>query len=91
MKTVFVNTSTLIAIGNKRDTFHFQAVKMSESLKQINANFVTTSGILLEFVNAFSPVNLKPVAIKLVEAIIHSKKWNCVYIYCIVLYLNPYC
>ena len=78
MKTIFVDTSALIAIGNKRDAFHFQAVRMRENLKQIKANFATTSGILLEFGNAFSPINLKPTAIRLIEAIIHSKKWNCV-------------
>jgi hypothetical protein len=78
MKTVFVDTSALIAIGNKRDAFHSQALKVREKLKQTKANFVITNGILLEFGNAFSPVNLKPTAIKLIEAITNSRKWHCV-------------
>ena len=78
MKTIFVDTSALIAIGNKRDTFHLQAVRIREHLKQMKANLVTTNGVLLEFGNAFSPINLKPTAIKVIEAIFKSKKWNCV-------------
>lgn len=78
MKTVFVDTSALIAIGNKRDAFHSQALKVREKLKQTKANFIITNGILLEFGNAFSPVNLKPTAIKLIEAITNSRKWHCV-------------
>jgi predicted nucleic acid-binding protein len=78
MKTVFVDTSALIAIGNKRDAFHYQAVEMREKLKQAKVNFVTTSGVLLEFGNAFSPINLKPASIKMIEAITLSQKWNCV-------------
>ncbi|MCP4107343.1 MAG: type II toxin-antitoxin system VapC family toxin [Desulfobacteraceae bacterium] len=78
MKPVFVDTSALIAIGNRRDAFHSQAVKIKDELKKSGRNFVTTNAVLLEFGNAFSPVNLRPVAVKMIEAVRASKKWECV-------------
>jgi len=78
MKPIFVDTSALIALGNKRDAFHLPAIRIREELKQTNRYLVTTSAILLEFGNSFSSVALKPVAIKFIEAIRQSKKWNCI-------------
>ncbi len=76
MKLIFVDTSALIAIGNKRDSFHLQAISVRNELKHNNAYFVTTNAILLEFGNAFSSKLLKPVAIKFIEAIKQSNKWK---------------
>ncbi|MCI5148424.1 MAG: PIN domain-containing protein, partial [Candidatus Electrothrix sp. MAN1_4] len=57
MKPVFVDTSAFIAIGNKRDAFHAQAVTLRDELRRSQRNFVITDAILLEFGNAFSAVN----------------------------------
>lgn len=76
MKRIFIDTSALIALGNKRDSFHISAIKIHNKLKQQNVKFVTTSGVLLEFGNAFSRISLKPTAISLIEAIKISKKWT---------------
>ena len=78
MKPVFIDTSALIAIGNRRDVFHSQALKIKNELKQSRRNFVTTNAVLLEFGNAFSAVTLRPVAVKMIEAIRYSKKWECI-------------
>jgi uncharacterized protein len=78
MKPVFVDTSALIAIGNRRDAFHWQAVKIRDELKQTGGNLITTNAVLLEFGNAFSVVNLRPAAIKMIEAIRTSGKWECI-------------
>ncbi|WP_133511137.1 type II toxin-antitoxin system VapC family toxin [Candidatus Thiosymbion oneisti] len=78
MKPIFVDTSALIAIGNRRDTFHSQAIEIKEKLKESQIGYVTTSAILLEFGNAFSRFNLKPTAIQMIEAIKQSTKWTCV-------------
>lgn len=80
IKPVFVDTSALIAIGNRRDVFHCQALTVKEYLKRSKRDFATTSAILLEFGNAFSPLGLKPSAIKLIEAARQSKKWKTVII-----------
>lgn len=78
MKPIFVDTSALIALGNKRDTFHLSAIKIREDLKQQKINFVTTNAVLLEFGNAFSRISLKSTAISLIEAIKFSQKWTCI-------------
>ena len=73
---IFVDTSALIAMGNKRDSFHFQALGVNDELSRSNITFITTSAILLEFGNAFSTFNLRPFAIKLIDAVRQSKKWT---------------
>lgn len=78
MKPIFVDTSALIAIGNIRDSFHSQAVRVRNELRQFGRNFVTTNAILLEFGNTFSQVNLRPTAVKMIEAVRSSSKWKCV-------------
>ena len=78
MKPVFVDTAAFIAIGNRRDAFHAQAVSTATALKQSHRNLVTTDAVLLEFGNAFSAVNLKPVAVKMIEAVRASEKWRCI-------------
>lgn len=78
MKPIFVDTSALIAIGNMRDSFHSQAVEVRDELKQFGRIFITTNAILLEFGNAFSQVNLRPTAVKMIEAVRSSSKWKCV-------------
>ena len=78
MKLVFVDTSALIAIGNKRDFYHRQALDVRANLKTRKTNFVTTNAVLLEFGNAFSPVHLRSTAIQIIEAIRYSIKWNCI-------------
>ena len=78
MKPIFVDASALIAIGNKRDTFHSKSLEFRYSLKNSGRKFVTTSAVLLEFGNAFSHKKLKPTGIKMIEAVMHSKKWKCI-------------
>jgi len=56
MKSIFVDTSALIAIGNRRDTFHSQAIEMREKLKESQISYVTTSAILLELGNVIQSI-----------------------------------
>lgn len=37
---IFVDTSALIALGNKRDAFHFQAIGINDKLSRSNITFV---------------------------------------------------
>jgi predicted nucleic acid-binding protein len=78
MKPIFVDTSALIAIGNRQDAFHSQATEINEKLKRSKRRYVTTNGILLELGNSFSQIQLRPTAIQMIEAIGQSRKWNCV-------------
>ncbi len=76
MKPVFVDTSALIALGNRRDAFHQQAVRIRNELRRSRKKFVTTNAVLLEFGNAFSKVSLRPAAVKIIEAVRTSEKWK---------------
>ena len=78
--TVLVDTSALIALGNKADNHHIQAKVIKRQLQQNNYNFVTSNAILLEFGNAFSPSHLRPIAVQTIKAIQESKQWTCVFI-----------
>ncbi|MGL6344062.1 MAG: type II toxin-antitoxin system VapC family toxin [Waterburya sp.] len=80
MKPIFVDTSALIALGNKKDSFHQQAIEIRNQLKSQNRNFMTTNAILLEFGNAFIRIHLKPVAISVIKAIKMSQKWESILI-----------
>ena len=76
MNLVFVDTSALIALGNKKDQFHLQATKVFKRLVLAKMNFITTNAIILEITNAFSAVQYKPVAIKQCDMINTSKSWT---------------
>ena len=78
MKPIFVDTSALIALGNKKDSLHQQAIQIRNKLKTQNRKFITTNAVLLEFGNAFSRIAFKSVAISVIKAIKVSQKWECV-------------
>jgi predicted nucleic acid-binding protein len=60
-----------------RSTGQFQyATSRRTELSRSNVTFITTNAILLEFGNAFSTIHLKPFAIKLINAIMQSKRWK---------------
>ncbi len=77
MNKIFVDTSALIALGNKRDAFHQAACRVNYELQRRKCHLVTTMGVMLEFGNAFSYLQLRPTAIKLIEAIRESEQWTC--------------
>lgn len=76
MKTVFVDTSALIALGSRRDFFHSMALEPQSQLKSNKRRFVTTSAVLFESGNAFNRENLRMLAVETIEAIQVSDRWN---------------
>ncbi len=77
MKRIFVDTSALIAIGNKDDEFHGPAVALQKEFLQANYRFLTTNAIILELCNAFSQARYKPIALQIINLINKSKQWDC--------------
>jgi predicted nucleic acid-binding protein len=77
MKQVFVDTSALIALGNKRDAFHQAAYRVNAELQRQRCSFVTTGAVVFEFGNAFSPLRLRQTAITLIRALRESERWTC--------------
>ena len=78
MNSVFVDTSALIALGNKHDDLHEKAKKIRKAFIQSHQSFITTNAILLELCNTFSVLDLRNSAIQLVTAIRQSPNWYCV-------------
>lgn len=78
MKPVFFDTSAFIAMGNKRDQFHGQAIKLRNQFIRSKRAHITTSAVLMELGNAFSPVPLRATAIRLIETIKISQFWQVV-------------
>lgn len=78
MKAVFIDTPALIAMGNKRDQLHQQAIRLRKQLIRSKRTHITTSAVLMEFGNAFSPIPLRPTAIRLIETIKISRFWKVV-------------
>jgi len=76
MKPVLVDTSALIALGNKRDQFHQNAKKVFKELVITKSHFLTTNAVILELTNAFSDVKYKPIAIRLLNLIEKSNNWT---------------
>lgn len=56
MTSVFVDTAALIALGDKGDRFHYQALKVNDSLKRANRYFITTNAVILELASYVSQV-----------------------------------
>mgnify|MGYP001425776723 CR=1 FL=1 len=78
MTTVFVDTAALVALGNRQDQWHAQAVQLSRQLTLSGCRFVTTDAVLLEVGNTFSRAAYKPVALRLIDTARQSPRWTCV-------------
>jgi predicted nucleic acid-binding protein len=78
MRTIFVDTAALIALGNRQDQWHVQAVAMSRQLTLAGSRFVTTDAVLLEVGNTFSRAAYKPVALRLIQTARESPRWRCI-------------
>ena len=78
MTFVFVDAASLIAIGDKRDRFHQQALAINEELIKSKVKFLTTDAVVLEIAGYFSQSKRRSTAVALIETIKHSRKWKCI-------------
>ncbi len=76
MTKVFVDTNALIALKNKADNLHNEAVTVQNRLVIEQRQFVTTNAVLLELCNALSTpdLHLRQISIDLVNLIQNSNK-----------------
>jgi predicted nucleic acid-binding protein len=70
----FVDASGWIALVNRNDGLHEQAVRLFQQRLDEGRGFVTSSVVLLEVGNWLSPVPLRPLASRLLERIEHSQR-----------------
>ena len=76
MKSVFVDTAALIALGNRRDDFHGPARTVRRTLIRGGYAFVTTRLVIVELCNAFSRGELRSTAARIVDSIEQSSRWT---------------
>jgi len=67
MKSIFVDTSFIIALYNKDDEFHRDAVAIISKIK--GCSFILTQAIILEIGNAFSSSKNKSAGVKIFDLI----------------------
>ena len=70
----FVDASGWIALVNRNDGVHQQAVRLFQQRLDEGRGFVTSSVVLLEVGNWLSPVPLRPLASRLLERIEQSER-----------------
>jgi hypothetical protein len=70
----FVDASGWIALVNRNDGLHQQAVRLFQQRLDEGRGFVTSSVVLLEVGNWLSPVPLRPLASRLWERIEQSQR-----------------
>ncbi len=76
MNLIFVDTSALISLGNKRDRYHQEAINIFNSLILSKTFFITSNAVLFELGNTFSAVRYKSIALSIIEMINHSNSWD---------------
>lgn len=76
MIPIFADTAALIALGDRGDSFHCQAMAVRDELKRNHRSFITTDAVILELASYFSQPDKRIVAISLIETINQSEKWK---------------
>ena len=66
---VFVDTSALLALINKSDTFHVKAKNIRDILLRDNIQFIVTDYVIVEVANSLSKIPWRPSAIQLINSI----------------------
>jgi predicted nucleic acid-binding protein len=77
---VYVDAAGWIALVNRRDSLHAQAVRIYRQLVQEQCQFITASVVLLEVGNWLSPVPLRGLAIDLIQRIEQSSRIEVVHL-----------
>jgi len=70
---VLLDTAALIALSNRTDNWHREAVRIRQVLSQQGQKLVTSEWILTEFLNGFSKPPLRQIAIQVLDRIRSSR------------------
>jgi len=71
-RIVFWDTSAFLALANRRDALHSQAVAVSQALARENAQLLTTDAVLTELANGLSKVSQRQLAQRTVKMVYQS-------------------
>lgn len=71
-EVVFWDTSAFVALGNRDDDLHPAAIAINNRLARQRAHILTTDAVLVEVANSFSKVALRPLALRIIDALHQS-------------------
>lgn len=69
MKSVFIDTAGWLALGNKSDEWHLQAVQLYQQIALERWHRLTTDAVIIEVCNALRKPALRPLAVTLTDNI----------------------
>lgn len=73
---LFVDTGYLVALINRRDGLHAQAVALAQSWQEGERALLTTDGVLIEFGNFFSKSPLRALCLTSIRRIRRDRGWH---------------
>ena len=79
-KLIYVDAAGWIALVNRRDTLHPEAVRIYKQLLEEQCQFITASVVLLEVGNWLSPAPLRGLAVDLLHRIEQSRRIEVVHV-----------
>ena len=71
-EVVFWDTSAFIALSNYDDGLHSAAIAVNRDLARQKAYILTTDAVLTEVANSFSKAALRPIVLRIVDAVQQS-------------------
>jgi predicted nucleic acid-binding protein len=80
VEPVFFDTSSILAIADKDDQFHSQAVEIHQELLGHATLFVLTDYILDEVANGLARLNFRAVAVQFIEMIRSSNRCQIIHV-----------
>ena len=81
-EALFLDTVAILALVNKSDELHPQAIRTNQDLLKAGTNFITTDYILIEVANSLCKARYRHLAVQCIENIRRSAR-------CTVLHVNP--
>ncbi len=79
MTEVFLDTSHVIALANKRDAYHEKALAVAKQVSGAKARVITTQAVLTEVGNALASVKYRSFAVQYIEAVEQASTFEVVY------------
>jgi len=73
---IFVDTGYLVALLNRRDTLHDQALALARSWAKKKRSFVTSDAVLIELANFFARSPLRGAAIAAISSLRNAGGWS---------------
>jgi uncharacterized protein len=76
LSPIFVDTGYLVALLNRRDGLHDQAVALARKWQKKRRSFVTTDAVLIELANFFARTSMRGAAIAAIQKLRTAPGWT---------------